>query len=171
MAAEATMDQVKEQVQETVEQTADKAIGGLRGQVEQRSKEVAEKISTQASDVRSLSEELRKQGKDGPADLAEQVAQRASRVGDWLAESDQDRLIEDVEDYARRNPWTVAAGALAVGFVASRFLKASSTERARSSASRAQLPAPTAATRPPERSGNGHGEFDHPGTPRPSGQL
>jgi hypothetical protein len=42
-------------------------------------------------------------------------------------------LLRDVEDFARRNPWAVAAGGFALGFVASRLLKASSSERYRAS--------------------------------------
>jgi hypothetical protein len=34
-----------------------------------------------------------------------------------------------VEDFARSKPWAVAAGGLALGFAASRFLKASSSRR------------------------------------------
>ena len=46
-----------------------------------------------------------------------------------MKESDADRILSDVEDFARSNPWAVAAGGLALGFVASRVLKASSSRR------------------------------------------
>jgi hypothetical protein len=80
-----------------------------------------------------VAEELRKQGKDKPAQYVEQAADRAERLGGYLEESDGDRILRDVEDFARRNPWAVAAGGLVLGFVASRMLKASSGERYRSS--------------------------------------
>jgi hypothetical protein len=35
-------------------------------------------------------------------------------------------MLRDVESYARRQPWIVAAGGFVVGMFASRFLKASS---------------------------------------------
>jgi hypothetical protein len=79
--------------------------------------------------VRSIAEELRNQGKDAPANLAEQVANRADRVGDYLKEASGDRLLRDVEDFARRQPMLVAAGGLVLGFAASRFMKASSSRR------------------------------------------
>ena len=60
---------------------------------------------------------------------------RAERLGGYLQESDGDRILRDVEDFARRNPWAVAAGGLLVGFAASRMLKASSGDRYRSSLS------------------------------------
>jgi hypothetical protein len=56
-------------------------------------------------------------------------------VGQWLESSDGDKLVRDVEGFARRNPWAVAAGGLVLGLTASRFLKASSSERYRSSLS------------------------------------
>jgi hypothetical protein len=46
-----------------------------------------------------------------------------------LREKDSDALLADVEDFARRQPWAVGAGALVLGFVGSRFLKASSGRR------------------------------------------
>ena len=78
-----------------------------------------------ASDVRSVSEQLREQGKDQPAKLAEQAADRAERLGGYLRDNDADRILSDVEDFGRRQPWAVIAGGVAVGFLASRFLKAS----------------------------------------------
>jgi hypothetical protein len=51
------------------------------------------------------------------------------RLGGYLEESDADRILGDVEDFARRQPWAVVAGGLALGFMAARFMKASSSER------------------------------------------
>jgi hypothetical protein len=79
--------------------------------------------------VRSIAQELRRQGKDAPANLAEQVAGQADRVGDYLKDASGDRILRDVEDFARRQPMLVTAAGLALGFAASRFLKASSSRR------------------------------------------
>jgi ElaB/YqjD/DUF883 family membrane-anchored ribosome-binding protein len=117
------------QAREKVEEAAGEAKGRVREQVDQRSTEAGKQVATTAGDLRSVSEELRKQGKDTPARLAEQAADRTERVGSYLTESDADRILSDVEDFARRQPWAVVAGGLALGFVASRLLKASSSER------------------------------------------
>jgi hypothetical protein len=131
-----TTDQVKDQVKDKAQVAQDKARGAMgqaRGrvsdQVDQRSTQAGERIAGTASDVRSIAEELRNQGKDAPANLAEQVASQADRVGDYLKGASGDRILRDVEDFARRQPMLVAAGALALGFAASRFLKASSSRR------------------------------------------
>lgn len=46
-----------------------------------------------------------------------------------MKESDADRILRDVEDFARRQPWALAAGAFVVGLLGSRFVKASSSRR------------------------------------------
>jgi hypothetical protein len=131
-----TTDQVKDQVREGAQLAQDKtrgALGQARGrlgdQVDQRSTEAGERIAGTAGDVRSIAQELRGQGKDTPANLAEQVADQADRVGDYLKGASGDRILRDVEDFARRQPMLVAAAGLALGFAASRFLKASSGRR------------------------------------------
>jgi ElaB/YqjD/DUF883 family membrane-anchored ribosome-binding protein len=101
----------------------------MRSQVDQRSTEAGQKVGGFASDVRSVGDQLRQQGKDRPAKLADQAADRAERLGRYLTQSDAERILSDVEDFGRRQPWAVIAGGAALGLVASRFLKASSSRR------------------------------------------
>jgi hypothetical protein len=131
--------EVAGQAQQKAQEAAGQATGRMREQVDQRSTQAGEQMVSTAKDVRTVGEELRKQGKDKPAQLAEQAAQRAERLGGYLQESDADRILRDVEDFARKQPWAVAAGGLVLGFVGSRFLKASSQKRYESSTAR---PAP-----------------------------
>jgi hypothetical protein len=110
-------------------EAAGQAKNRLASAVDTRSTQAGEQLRTTADDVRSVAVELRGQGKDKPAELAEQAAERVQRIGDYLHRSDGDRLLRDVEEFARRKPWALAAGGLALGFAASRFLKASSVRR------------------------------------------
>jgi hypothetical protein len=119
------------QAQEKAKEVAGQAKGRLKEQVDQRSTDAGRQITTTASDVRSVAEELRTQGKDTPARYADQAADRVERAGQWLENADGDQILRDVEDFARRNPWAVALGGLALGFAASRVLRASSTDRYR----------------------------------------
>jgi hypothetical protein len=134
-----TAQQAKDKAQEAAQQAAGQAKGRLREQVDQRSSDAGQRVSGMAEDVRSVGEELRRQGKDQPARLADQAAERAERLGDYLTRSDGDTILRDIEDFGRRQPWAVIAGGLALGFAASRFLRASSSRRYQQSASR--LPA------------------------------
>jgi hypothetical protein len=135
-ADRSTTEQVNDQVRDKALLAQDKARGALgqarsrlRDQIDQRSTQAGEQVQSTAQDVRSLAEQLRGQGKDTPAGVAEQVADRAESFGSYLRDADGERLLRDVEDVARRQPWLVAAGGLALGFAASRFLKASSSRR------------------------------------------
>lgn len=123
--ASEVQDKAREQAQQAKSQARDK----VREQVDQRSTQAGDRIGGAASDARSVADELRRQGKDTPAKYAEQAADRADRLGGYLRDADGDTILRDAEDFARRNPWAVAAGGLALGFVASRLLKASSRDR------------------------------------------
>ena len=133
---ESTTEQVKDQVRDKAQVAQEKARGALgqaRGrlsdQVDQRSTQAGKRIGETASDVRTISGQLRSQGNEAPANLAEQVAGQVERVGDYLKDASGDRILRDVEDFARRQPMLVAAGGLVLGFAASRFMKASSSRR------------------------------------------
>jgi hypothetical protein len=121
--------EVAGQAQEKAQEAAGQAKSRARDEIDRRSTDAGEQVSTTAQDLRSVGDTLREQGKDTPARIADQAADRAERLGGYLKESDADRILNDVEDFARRQPWVVVAGGLAVGFMAARFLKASSSER------------------------------------------
>jgi hypothetical protein len=121
--------EVAGQAQEKAQQAAGQAKYRIRGQIDDRSTQAGQQVSTHAQDLRSVGDSLREQGKDQPAKLADQAADRLERAGSWLTNSDADRILGDVEDFARKNPWAVMAGGIALGFAASRMLKASSTDR------------------------------------------
>jgi hypothetical protein len=124
-----TTERAREQASEQAQKAAGQAKSTLRSQVDQRSTEAGQKVGGFASDVRAAGDQLREQGKDRPAKMADEAADRAERLGRYLSESDADRILADVEDFGRRRPWAVVAGGVTLGFVASRFLKASSSRR------------------------------------------
>jgi hypothetical protein len=131
-----TADQVKDQVRDKAQVAQDKAKGALgqargqlRDQVDQRSTQAGERVANTAADMHSIADELRQQGKETPARMVDQIAGQAERFGDYLKGASGDRVLRDVEGFARSKPWLVAAGGLALGFAASRVLKASSGSR------------------------------------------
>jgi hypothetical protein len=131
-----TMTSTQEQAQEAAAAAKDKAgeaaqqaRGRVREQLDQRSTQAGERVTSQASDVRTVASTLREQGQDKPAQLAEQAADKVEQLGGYLTSADADKLLHDLEDMARRQPMAVAFGGLALGFMASRFLKASSAQR------------------------------------------
>jgi hypothetical protein len=132
--------EVAGEAQEKARDVAGKAQDNLRQQVDQRSTQAGEQVAGTAEDLRSVGEELRKQGKDGPAKLADRAAEQTEKVGSYLKEKGPDEMLHDVEDFGRQRPWAVLAGGLAVGVVAARFLKASSRSRYRQRSSNGGAP-------------------------------
>jgi hypothetical protein len=130
--ADASSTQVQDRAREVAEQAQEKAQHAserVREQLSERLSQAGERVTGAASDMRSVAGELRKQGKDQPARLAEQAADRAERVGGYLRDSNADRLLHDVERLGRNRPWAMGLGGAVLGLMSSRFLKASSVQR------------------------------------------
>ena len=138
--AKAKAQQAAGQAQEKAQAAAGQARAKVRDQLDQRSSQLGEQAYQQASDLRSVGEALRNQGKDRPAQAVDRLAGYAEGASSYLRGTDADSMLSDAEDFGRRKPAAVAAGALALGLVASRFLKASSSRRY----SARQGPAPSA---------------------------
>jgi hypothetical protein len=103
---------------------AEQAKGTAAAQVGERSTQVGQQIGTQAQSLDGVAEELRRQGKDGPAKLAEQAGERVKSIGSYLEQADGESLVQAVADAARENPAAAAAAGAAAGFAAGRLLKA-----------------------------------------------
>jgi ElaB/YqjD/DUF883 family membrane-anchored ribosome-binding protein len=129
--------EVADQAREKAQNLSGQAADQVRTQVDQRSTEAGERITATADDLRSVGDTLREQGKDAPARIADQLADRAERAGGYLRDADAERLLSDAEDFGRRRPWAVLAGAALAGVAAARVLKASSRDRYASQSSRA----------------------------------
>ena len=125
----AKTDEVADQAKEKAQEAGARARSRVRDEVDRRSTEAGDQAGTAAQALRDTSQRLREEGNEPVANGMEQVAQRVERAGDWLRESDGDRIMREVEDFGRRNPLAVMAGGLALGFAASRLLKASSRRR------------------------------------------
>lgn len=133
---QSTTEQAKEKVQETAQQVQQKA-GELKGQAGDRLRSELDTRTTQAGSqlhstaeaMRRTGEKLREEGNDSQAKIVDVVADRAERLGGYMTSVDADRMLRDVEDFGRRQPWLLAFGGAALGFFASRFMKASSSQR------------------------------------------
>jgi hypothetical protein len=117
------------QAKEKAQQAGAQARGRVRDEVDRRSTQAGEQATSTAQALRHASERLRDDGNEPVAKGIEQVAGRVDSAASWLRESDGDRILREVENFGRRNPLAVVAGGAALGFVASRLLKASSRRR------------------------------------------
>lgn len=143
MAVHAAED-VKEKAHDAKRQAAEQA----RSQVDSRSTQLGEQIGSFGEALRKAAEQLGNEGKDGGASAASKTADQVERLAGYLSDSDSDRFLGDAERFGRQRPWVAGGIGAALGFVASRFLKASS-ERRYESARQARLDADTALTRDP----------------------
>ncbi|MDP9106232.1 MAG: hypothetical protein M3N49_09895 [Candidatus Eremiobacteraeota bacterium] len=95
---------------------------------------IGQQIGSLAQDLRSVGDQLRESGTVGAAaGYVDQGAELVDKVAQYLQNADSDRLIGDLEQYARQQPWAIAGAALVLGFAASRFIKTSSVRRYTSS--------------------------------------
>jgi ElaB/YqjD/DUF883 family membrane-anchored ribosome-binding protein len=107
---------------------AEEAKSRAAAQVDERSTQIGQQIGTQAEAIDGVAEELRRQGKDGPAKLAEQASERVKGIADHLEQTDGESLVAAAADLARENPAAAAAAGAAAGFVAGRVIKAATGE-------------------------------------------
>src|SRR4051794_20921070 len=80
--------QMTGQAQEKAQQAMGNARSALREQLDQRSNQAGEKITGTAQDLRSVGDELRTQGKETPAKIADMAAERTEQVGSYLSGAD-----------------------------------------------------------------------------------
>jgi hypothetical protein len=135
-ADQSATDQAKEKVQETAEQVQQKAVDvkgqagdRVRQELDVRSNDAGEQLGLTASAMRRSGEQLRSEGNDTPAKVVTAVADRADRLGSYLTQANADQMLRDVENFARRQPVLFAVGGATIGFLAARFMKASSSSR------------------------------------------
>jgi hypothetical protein len=135
-----TTDQAREKAQEVgvqakekAQEAGEQARGRVRDEVDRRSTEAGEQAGATAEALRQASGRLREDGNEPVARGIERVADGVERAGGWLRDSDGDSILRDIEDFGRRNTLAVVAGGMAIGFAASRLLKASSRRRYESS--------------------------------------
>jgi ElaB/YqjD/DUF883 family membrane-anchored ribosome-binding protein len=115
--AESTAANVAEQAQ----QTAEIKLASQKDQA-------ADTLHTLAEAIRDGGQRM---GQEQPqiASLAGQAATKVDEASRYVREHEVRDFISEAEDFARREPLIFLGGALAVGFLAARFLKASSPQR------------------------------------------
>ena len=117
-------------VRETAQNAVNQGKSFLGKQVDERSTVIGQQIGSLAQDLRNVGDQLRESGTvGGAAGYVDQGAELVDKVARYLQDADSDRLIGDLEHYARQQPWAIAGAALVLGFAASRFIKTSSVRR------------------------------------------
>ncbi len=127
--AQQVASQAKEQVQEKADEARGRASERLRDQLDRQSTTLGERVGPFADALRKAADHLESEGSAPGAKAARDSADRVDRLSRYLTSSRSDRLLADLERFARRRPWAAGGIGGAFGFVAARFLKASSEGR------------------------------------------
>ena len=110
-------------VREAAAQAMNQSKSFLGKQLDERSTQLSRQIGAVAQDLRTVRDQLRDQGMpSAAATYVDRGAEMVDGIATYLRDADSDKMIADLETVARRQPWAVAAGALVLGFAASRFL-------------------------------------------------
>ncbi len=93
--------------------------------VEQQRSSMASSISRIAGSLHRVADQFNSDGESTAAEYTHLVGRGLDKFSDRIREKDAGQLYRDVQDYARENPVIFMAGVIAVGFVATRFLRSS----------------------------------------------
>jgi vacuolar-type H+-ATPase subunit H len=133
---QSVIDKAKETASGVVSQAKEAAAGvvgqaqeTVQPQIESQKEKAVSQLGGLADAVRQTSQQLHSKDQHGLANVVEQSAERVDKLAGYLRVRDFNQLVGDVERYSRREPALFVGGALALGFIAARFLK-SSRERA-----------------------------------------
>src|SRR5688572_26284586 len=117
--------QVVTEAKDAGRQMAGDARRAAQEQIDQRSTMAGERVGVAAEDARDIAEHLRGRGREAPARIADQAADRMERFARYRQEADADRIMSDVRRVGRERPGAVVAGAAVVGVLIGRVVKAS----------------------------------------------
>ncbi|PLS82945.1 MAG: hypothetical protein CYG59_02545, partial [Chloroflexi bacterium] len=123
-----TIDAIQEKL--TPEHLAQEAVVQARQQVRSQKERIAGGVENVAGVLRQTGEQLRAQDQGTIAEYANNVAEQVDRVSGYLRERDVRELVNEVEQFARRQPVLFVGAAFALGLLGARFLKSSSQQGA-----------------------------------------
>lgn len=115
------MDQAKEQTGQMVE----KARGSAFQAVDQQKHRAADSLGSVAQALRQTGDSLHSSDQGALGQYADRAADAIEQFSSQLHDKSVEELLSDAERFARREPELFLGGAVLLGLLASRFLKAS----------------------------------------------
>ncbi|HET7036946.1 MAG TPA: hypothetical protein VFI42_14775 [Thermomicrobiaceae bacterium] len=123
-------DQLKNQVKQNAGEVADTAQQTAQQQFHAQKQQARQGLGSVSSALHQAADQMRGQKQDTMAQLADMAADQVNDLSGFLQQENLHRVIDQVEDFARNQPYLFLGGAFALGAVAARFLKASRPENA-----------------------------------------
>src|SRR5215212_2781130 len=110
-------------------QAAGQVVGQARDQMSSRlagqKDRAAEGLTSIAQALRQTGQQLRDQNQQAVTGYIDGAASQVERVSNYLRQNDLGGLIDDVEEFARRQPALFLGGTFVLGMLGARFLKSS----------------------------------------------
>ena len=125
-ATEPGVQGIGEELKHEGRRIADDVRAQATSYAEAQKEHVAERMEGVASTLRDASKGLHEREEEAAAGLTESAADQIERVSHLLRERNLANLVHEASDLARRHPAIFLGAAVALGFLAGRFVRASS---------------------------------------------
>ncbi len=123
-ADEGVIEQAKDKAQQLASQAQEKAGQQVQSRLGRQKEQAANTLSSLAQSLHSSSQQLQGE-QDAVSRTIQQVADRVEGLANYLQSRDVNEIVDQVEDFARRQPALFLGGAFALGALGARFLKSS----------------------------------------------
>lgn len=117
------------QVQEQVGRLTDQVRSQMSSNLMEQKDRAASGLETVSLVLRQTGDQFRLQDQDTVAQYVLNAADQVERFSDQLRTQDLTQIVQQTEQFARRQPWLFAGGALTLGFLAVRFLRSSQPQQ------------------------------------------
>jgi hypothetical protein len=135
---------------------------GATAQLSSQKDRATDSLGSLARAVRGTSGPLRENQQDALAEYAERAADRIERFSTRIRERDVTELVEETQQFARRQPAIFLGAAFAAGVIAARFLKSSSQNRTNGSGYTSSAPYASGGGSRGDGSGGHYGDIAQP---------
>jgi hypothetical protein len=120
--------QIAQQARQQAGELANRGSEQVKSQLANQKHEASQRMVPVQSALRETGQQLRKQGQGSVAQYADQAADQVERFSGYLRETEVDEIVDEARGFARSRPAVFLGGAVALGFLATRFLKSTSQE-------------------------------------------
>lgn len=111
--------------QQQASQLAHQAQKKVESRLGTQKQQASQGMHNLAGALGQTSQQLREQGQESLAQYTTKAADQVEHLAQYLNQNDVDQIIGKTQNYARQHPVPFLAGAFALGFAATRFLKSS----------------------------------------------
>jgi hypothetical protein len=124
-----TTQQALQQTQQAAGQVAESAKSNATSYAETQKQTATQNLHTVASALHQTGQNVATDGSGPIANYTNMAGDKVEAFAQYLESTPVTELLNDVEDFARRNSTLFLGGAFALGLAAARFLKASAPRR------------------------------------------